>query len=955
MNREEFIERFSPEALNKIDDNLELLKQLVAPKTADEKLMKNLFGDDFTNDFISLKNALEHKFSSEFGKISVGSNMVYELSYSVKNDAWYIFNDKVSIEDAKKRAVEIKNKLLHAYTYLKNNNFNDFYNYLKNDPKTFDKVYMHKYFTILFPQYITTFHAKKYQKYYKDFLGINDDFSYEIEKYILDKNSNANMQEESKKLENKYGRPPEYDKKKTWLLTWNPNNWEWKTFEKDCNAVKNGIPIEDKYSCHSKDPKIGDRAFVLKLGENLPKGIIASGYVVHEPYDDMMEHANKTGRCIKIKFDRIINFNKDAILSQDILRKKIPTKTEWSPRSSGTEIKKEDAKKLEDLWKNIKEVVVNPAESKYWLYQPGPGGDFWDEFYSQNIIAICWDELGDLKQYNSEEELAEKITEIYSKKSNPDKLANWEFANVMNIGDIVYVKKGDKGLIGRGIVQSDYCFDDTRSEYKSVRKIHWTHKGNYNVDMSELGLEKWPQKTLTNYSKDFCLKIEDIFMNNNKNEQDNIIPLNQILYGPPGTGKTYNTIVEAIKILDKDLYEKYKNSPKNNDDYKELRDRYNQLKKLGQIEFVTFHQSYSYEEFVEGIKPDLDVSELKYIREDGIFKRICDNAGTKVANDFEKIYAKFIEEFDENYEFKTSKSSFKVRVNEKDGLTIRTGENFDVENSGTITKEQIKNQTYTSEGRRIKLETITKYLQDKYDLKFNQNKQKQPYVLIIDEINRGNISKIFGELITLIEEDKRENMSVKLPYSQETFTVPKNLYIIGTMNTSDRSIASIDIALRRRFIFKEMMPDVDLVPNIDVFGQNLQKIFTTLNERISVLLDRDHQIGHSYFMKLKESSNPSEDFKRVWYDCIMPLLNEYFYGDWEKLCALLGEPQKDGKSFIRKTEDVAFATSYDCDDDDKYDFVTESDINFQAALENAFLQKKAKVKDESQENEIPGE
>lgn len=157
------------------------------------------------------------------------------------------------------------------------------------------------------------------------------------------------------------------------------------------------------------------------------------------------------------------------------------------------------------------------------------------------------------------------------------------------------------------------------------------------------------------------------------------------------------------------------------------------------------------------------------------------------------------------------------------------------------------------------------------------------YVLVIDEINRGNISKIFGELITLIEEDKREKLSVVLPYSKETFTVPENLYIIGTMNTSDRSIASIDIALRRRFQFEGMYPNSDLVVDkidgIDDF--NFKNIFEKLNYKIRLLLDADHQIGHSYFMEDKIKT--IEDLKDVWFRNILPLLNEYFYGDWDKL------------------------------------------------------------------------
>ena len=388
---------------------------------------------------------------------------------------------------------------------------------------------------------------------------------------------------------------------------------------------------------------------------------------------------------------------------------------------------------------------------------------------------------------------------------------------------------------------------------------------------------------------------------------------NLILYGPPGTGKTYNTVVKAMSIIDgkEYIYDQKNDNYVNNKDnttvkyekllerfQEEINKKYNDNSK--RIEFVTFHQSYSYEEFVEGIKPDLENSDLKYIREDGIFKRICDNAGTKVSNDFEEIYAKFISEFDENYEFKTLQSSFKVRINEKDGLTIRTGDNFDIEKSGTITKEQIKNQTYTSEGRRTKLETITKYLQDKYGLKFNQNKQKQPYVLIIDEINRGDVSKIFGELITLIESDKRiggkYEMKVSLPYSKEPFGVPDNLYIIGTMNTADRSIALLDTALRRRFDFEEMPPEPRLIKDEKIEGTeiNPRDLLINLNYRIEEYFDKDHKIGHSYLMDIESK----EQLEKAYKNKILPLLNEYFYNDSETVGKVLNCKEYENKDCL---------------------------------------------------------
>lgn len=371
-----------------------------------------------------------------------------------------------------------------------------------------------------------------------------------------------------------------------------------------------------------------------------------------------------------------------------------------------------------------------------------------------------------------------------------------------------------------------------------------------------------------------------------------IQPKNQILYGPPGTGKTYNTVIKAMEIINDKKYDSV-----DVELYKDLKKQFDNLKKQGQIEFVTFHQSYSYEEFVEGIKPYIPewgtVEENnRFIGQDGIFKKICNSAKTTIEGNFEKIYSQFIEEIDENYEFKTKKGSFKIRVNDNDGLTIRTGDNFEKETCGTITKEQIKNQTFTSLGRKQKLEAITKYLKEKYGLTFSTSIAVKPHILIIDEINRGDVSKIFGELITLIEEDKRigkeHQMTVTLPYSRETFGVPDNLYIIGTMNTADRSIALLDTALRRRFDFEEMMPKPEKIVDENKQPQmvediNLQNLLKNINERISHILDRDHQIGHSYLMEVENK----EQLERAYKNRILPLLNEYFYNDIDSVAKIL--------------------------------------------------------------------
>lgn len=472
--------------------------------------------------------------------------------------------------------------------------------------------------------------------------------------------------------------------------------------------------------------------------------------------------------------------------------------------------------------------------------------------------------------------------------------------------------------------------------YKKCFKI--TNSKNY-YDIEKYLLNTYPGCNVGKKSKEFMEKFgipqkkKDI--DNTMNDKDKT-HLNQILYGPPGTGKTYNTIIEAMKIIDKNCIEY--NSDNTVKNYETVRENFKKYKALGQIEFVTFHQSYSYEEFVEGIKPDLTSSDLKYEIEKGIFKEICENASKKFTDNFDEAYDKFLNEIptcvEENYyKLNTIKNNkvFGLQLNGNNNLNIHMTENFNKQ--GVITKENLKK--HFENERKSKAwanyyDSIIEHLKNKFGL-ISEKATSKFYVLIIDEINRGNISKIFGELITLIEEDKRENLSVRLPYSKDVFTVPKNLYIIGTMNTSDRSIASIDIALRRRFKFKEIMPNSNLVAD---FNCNFKECFEILNKRISVLLDRDHQIGHSYFIEEKYKDSNASELETIWFDSIIPLLNEYFYSDWEKLQALLGNAKKDNTSFIKVVENVSFAKEYSCEEGEMFDFNAKCD--FKAAMQNAF-------------------
>ena len=378
--------------------------------------------------------------------------------------------------------------------------------------------------------------------------------------------------------------------------------------------------------------------------------------------------------------------------------------------------------------------------------------------------------------------------------------------------------------------------------------------------------------------------------------------LNQILYGPPGTGKTHNAINHALAIVNgrevNDLIAEQKADPAKRTAAKK---QFDDLVAKGQIQFVTFHQSYSYEDFVEGIKSVINAEgQVEYKIEDGIFKRICHEAGKRAAPSlsFEDAYDLFVEEVESQggqFELKTivQKKPFNVKMSSLANCKAipKTKDATEM----TITKSNLK--AYIENGV-IKdwkpyTTTIGEYIRDKYISKSKtvDNSDKN-YVLIIDEINRGNISKIFGELITLIEKSKRlgetEALKVKLTYSgtesQGDFGVPNNLFILGTMNSADKSIALVDTALRRRFEFIEYAADQTLLSN-NVEGINLQELLRTINSRIEILLDKDHKIGHAYLINVESKNQLCEAFRNR----IIPLLEEYFFGDYEKIQLVLGD------------------------------------------------------------------
>ncbi|MGJ0329308.1 AAA family ATPase [Aliarcobacter cryaerophilus] len=388
--------------------------------------------------------------------------------------------------------------------------------------------------------------------------------------------------------------------------------------------------------------------------------------------------------------------------------------------------------------------------------------------------------------------------------------------------------------------------------------------------------------------------------------------LNQILYGSPGTGKTYNTINKAIEIIDSDFYQQNKYNRE------ALKEKFEEYKKAGQIEFITFHQSFSYEEFVEGIKAETSEANISYEVKSGVFKKLSNkslqnfnqsNENIKNKKDFETVFKELILDKlkdDEKLEIRMKKSSFFIKEVDENKISF---DKSGGESQHVLLIKNLKNM-YEAEENKIIIGGLSQYYNPllEYLLKNSEikNTDKEPlknYILIIDEINRGNISKIFGELITLIEPSKRigadEEIRLKLPYSQELFGVPSNLYIIGTMNTADRSIALMDTALRRRFHFEEMMPNSSLLENLVVDEIKIDNLLETINKRVEYLYDRDHTIGHAYFMSL-ENLETKEDKKaeleNIFRNKIIPLLQEYFYDDWEKVRLVLGD------GFVEKIE-----------------------------------------------------
>ena len=459
-----------------------------------------------------------------------------------------------------------------------------------------------------------------------------------------------------------------------------------------------------------------------------------------------------------------------------------------------------------DKSSNASRLKRDKTEKRYWMYAPGNNASKWDEYYAQGVLGIGWDEMGNLTQYASKEEMKVRMKELYGKELSYKNSAHatWQFATEMEPGDVVYAKKGMYKIIGRGVVQSAYMYDEDRDEFKHIRKVGWTHKGEWEHPGQAV------TKVLTDITDytEYVQKLEALFLDDviigplnpiiepyNAEEflrevfmgeecYDTLVSLldnkkNLILSGAPGVGKTFSAKRLAYSIMGE--------------------------KDTSRVMMIQFHQSYSYEDFIMGFRPARD----GFVLTQGPFYKFCKEA----ADDGER-----------------------------------------------------------------------------------------KYFFIIDEINRGNLSKIFGELLMLIERDKRGE-KLRLLYSNELFSVPPNVYIIGMMNTADRSLAMIDYALRRRFAFFELEPAFDSEGFQAIMSEAAHPKFTALVEQIKALnnviskdesLGTGFQIGHSYLC-------PNGEITDQWLTSIvkfelLPLLNEYWFdeqtkvGQWtKKLCDVLND------------------------------------------------------------------
>ena len=697
--------------------------------------------------------------------------------------------------------------------------------------------------------------------------------------------------------------------KKAYLLTWNPDNWNWSDYKDKVKVVKEGKTVIEPWTSSSKQPKVGDQVFLLKN----KVGIVAHGHVEKSSYDAPHYNAEKaqeglTTNHIDVKFDWLMDEIENNYIPLDLLES-VFSKQTWRPQSSGIEIKEEYINDLEKVYKQVKLI-------------PNSRIDF-DALYNF------------LKNY------------CRRRYSDPEKAENQkaEMEEIKKVGQAAYSafnrygKFIEKLLPGFKMKKSNswqnsgnlmkYCWREHKKEgYEDLAHSISISMNAY----PEYNKKKGVTLSVRVEAKDSQCKKDSVF-----SEKEVYKIHNSILDLP--IKKTDNLYYQAsVKPKERKLFKKIGN------DAGEVRKELDQLEKVQIVkEIIGMYEEQN--------TPDILMQTVQAIAEltpyyEHILEvrenRIKEKEGSLMIN----------EEPVTTYDLHQSGNAFAKNSilygPPGTGKTYYTAY-YSVAICDGLSIEKLKEKSYAevldrfntlkTEGR-IAFTTFhqsygyEEFIEGIRPVMAGEEEKKsieyeivpgvfkkfcdeaslvddKPYVFIIDEINRGNISKIFGELITLIEGTKRkgetEGLSAFLPYSQEEFGVPNNVYILGTMNTADRSIALMDTALRRRFNFIEMMPDCRTVEDVVIRQNgkevNVGDVLDIINRRIEFLFDREHTIGHAFFTSLKNGdSNSIERLADIFKNSIIPLLQEYFYDDYEKIRLVLGDNHKkdDQFQFIKK-------------------------------------------------------
>jgi hypothetical protein len=534
-------------------------------------------------------------------------------------------------------------------------------------------------------------------------------------------------------------------------------------------------------------------------------------------------------------------------------------------------------------------------EKRYWRIGTSDSeGKYWDIMKANSWASIGWADLGDLTADDLEKkDLIEMMADIGYYDGNKSTISRkagevFNFLKVMKPGDIVLGQDGAK-VMGIGVVQDEEIGYDPHEAFPHFRPVQW--KVLEPIDFMSNDGNQTTVFEVTN--KDTIAKVNQLLgveLSNGKTPAANMElqdVKNFILYGPPGTGKTYNSIDKAVQITSPESYK-----PGNHAENKKI---FDQLKQSGQIEFVTFHQSYTYEDFIVGIRPDTDQPTLRFSPYKGIFYRICKKArenyeaakaGTKI-KPYEEIVDDLLSQItdDQPLELKTMKGKpFWLTGSSETTIFLKksTGNESHTLSISTLIEIAEGKKSIVS-GLNVYYIPLIEHLNKSRAIS-GPREALRKYVLVIDEINRANISKVFGELITLLEEDKRlgadNELRMTLSNNESDFAVPPNLYIIGTMNTADKSIALVDIALRRRFEFIGKYPDYNVLKNRSPEAATLLE---SINAQVyDKKKSADFLIGHAYFLK----PGSIEDTLR---NKVIPLLMEYFSGKTEMVSELFKE------------------------------------------------------------------